>query len=293
MPLFIGAAALFTLFAALVYIKRFEYVSPMHILSCVYVVMLILLKWLHDISIESSYGGRYARKIRAAIVCGFLLFVISEIMLFYGFFWAYFDRVFNAGYAIGCSWMPTGIEAIYASRWPLVGTVALITSGYFANHAYYLYRVGSLAHSSIFGSLTLLLAVSFLIIQCVEYNSLTFTMADSVYGSSFYVLTGFHGFHVTVGILFLAEQFSVFHQREESIFWFHPFWYILNIKLSPTPIANRHRHTGLGMGLIYWHFVDIVWIFLFINVYVFNTYNMWPDTFLPKERIYWYDENFY
>jgi len=136
-------------------------------------------------------------------------------MLFLGFFRTYFDRVFNVGHAVGSNWMPVGIEAINAWRWPLVGTAVLVTSGFFANHAYYLYRVGSFAHSSIFGSLTPLLAVSLSAIQCIEYNGLTFTMADSVYGSSSYILTGFHGFHVTVGILFPAEQFCVFHAEPD------------------------------------------------------------------------------
>lgn len=83
-----------------------------------------------------------------------------------------------------------------------------MTSGYFANNSYYFLRAGSLTHSIVFGMATLALAVFFLFIQYMEYNGLSLTISDNVFGSYFYLLTGFHGFHVTVGLLFLCEQYS-------------------------------------------------------------------------------------
>lgn len=84
----------------------------------------------------------------------------------------------------------------------------LITSGYFVNHSYYLLKAGDFLSHFIFGYCAIILAISFLFIQLFEYNESSFTISDSVYGSFFYLLTGFHGFHVTVGLLFLVEQYE-------------------------------------------------------------------------------------
>lgn len=118
----------------------------------------------------------------------------------------------------------------------------LVTSGYFANHSYYLLRAGSWVDCLVFGAVTVLLAVLFLLIQLIEYNGLSFTISDNVYGSFFYLLTGFHGFHVTVGLVFLCEQYSrVSYKSNNSI-----------------NLVNRNRHLGIAFALVYWHFVDII-----------------------------------
>jgi heme/copper-type cytochrome/quinol oxidase subunit 3 len=85
--------------------------------------------------------SRYVRKIRAALVCGFTPFLVSEIMLFGGFFWAYFDRVYNPGYSTAVC-LPRAMEYVDYRGLPLVGTIVSVTSGYYANHAYYLAKAG-------------------------------------------------------------------------------------------------------------------------------------------------------
>jgi heme/copper-type cytochrome/quinol oxidase subunit 3 len=220
-----------------------------------------MLCWFSDLLYESVVDSRYTRKLRSAFVCGFLLFLVSEIMLFGGFFWAYFDRVYNPGYLTSVC-VPTGMEYIDYKRWPLVGTIVLVASGYYANHAYYLVKAGVYDHFTWFAWCTLLLAVLFLSIQLVEYNGLSFTISDNVYGSFFYLLTGFHGFHVTVGFLFLCEQYG---RISSTLIKLSRNW-----EKQTNMIINRDRHLGLAFALIYWHFVDIIWIFLFVNVYVYN-----------------------
>jgi heme/copper-type cytochrome/quinol oxidase subunit 3 len=195
-----------------------------------------------------------------------VLFLISEVMLFGGFFWSYFDRVFNPGAIPGCH-LPTGLERIDYWRWPLIGTIVLVTSGYFANHAYYSLRGGSRSGFYLCGSITLLLGILFLCIQLLEYNGLDIRISDNVYGSFFFLLTGFHGFHVTVGILFLFDQYFRLIGRRRVF------------------ALDRSRHIGVACALIYWHFVDVIWIFLFINVYVLNNthFGDWMDTYFDYE----------
>lgn len=135
-------------------------------------------------------------------------------------------------------------------RWPLVGTFVLITSGYFANYSFYYMRVGSFVHSILFSMATLSFAIFFLLIQYTEYNSLILTLSDSVFGSLFFILTGFHGFHVTVGLFFLCEQYSCAFLPYKT----HRLWYVKRVNY----LFTRERYSGLGFALIYWHFVDII-----------------------------------
>lgn len=227
----------------------------------------VINHWGTDMSSESDFDGRYARKVRASLFFGFVFFLVSEVMLFGGFFRAYFDRVFNPSYATGCISIPTGMESIDFSRWPLVGTIVLITSGYFANHAYYVLRIGSHSDFIYNIALAIILAFVFLAIQLFEYNGLALTISDSVYGSFFYLPTGFHGFHVTVGLLFLIMQYGRFIEACPD--------HIKDLDRESTPrdyfaIYDSGRNTGLCCALIYWHFVDITRIFLFLNVYVYS-----------------------
>jgi heme/copper-type cytochrome/quinol oxidase subunit 3 len=237
--------------------------------------------WFNDLLYESVVDSRYIKKLRAAFVCGFFLFLLSEIMLFGGFFWAYFDRVYNPGYVTSVC-VPSGMECIDYKRWPLVGTIVLVTSGYYANNAYYLVKAGIYDNFVWFAWCTLILAVLFLSIQLVEYNGLSFTISDNVYGSFFYLLTGFHGFHVTVGFLFLCEQYGRVISSSSSL---SDYMNDMHYFSDASMIFNRDRHLGLAFSLIYWHFVDIIWIFLFINVYVYNNDSQW-DNFSIDMYIY-------
>ncbi len=170
-------------------------------------------------------------------------------MLFGSFFWAYFDRLFHLSYVTGFLSVPTTVETIRWFQEPLYATILLLGQGYTANSSYYLFKCNdilSLKKAYFFSFLTNLLGCIFLYIQYLEYNHLNFTISDTVYCSVFYVLTGFHGIHVILGNLFLFLQYMLkFRYRD-------------------------NRTYGLAFALIYWHFVDIIWIFLFFTVYFFN-----------------------
>lgn len=223
-------------------------VSILLLYFVVYVMTESIMGWVLEI-VEESFYGKYTKKLRSALLLGFILFLISEVMLFGSFFWAYFDRLFHVSYVTGFLSVPTTVETIRWFKEPLYATVVLIGSGWSANYSYYLFQINdasSIKKAYIFSVITNALGCMFMYIQYVEYNHLNFTISDTVYCSVFYVLTGFHGIHVIIGNLLLFIQYVIKYN------------YIDN------------KTFGLSFAVLYWHFVDIIWIFLFFFVYMFN-----------------------
>lgn len=146
---------------------------------------------------------------------------------------------------IGVEWPPKGILAINPWELPLLNTVILLSSGGTITYGHHSLIQGKRKNAIIGVTLTLLLALIFTSLQAIEYLGSAFTISDSVYGSCFYFGTGFHGIHVIVGTVFLAVGL----------------WRIWNYQLTD------HHHLGFESGILYWHFVDVVWLFLFIAVY--------------------------
>jgi heme/copper-type cytochrome/quinol oxidase subunit 3 len=205
-------------------------------------------EWFHDLIIESVYLGKYNRKLRSVIVAGFMIFLTSEVFLFGGFFRAFFDRFFHVPGISGGTSIPAGLEVLVWYKKPLYGTLILLFSAIVFNGVSYCMKWGSWTYAVAYSWFGLLLGYIFLVVQVSEYKHLAFSISDGVYGSCFYLLTGFHGFHVLVGMIFLSIQ----HARLSAGHF------------------TRERHLGYNLAMIYWHFVDIVWIFLFLFVYVFN-----------------------
>ena len=193
-----------------------------------------------------------------------MLFLLSEIMIFGSFFWVFFDRLFHLSYVTGYLSVPTSVELIRWFKEPLYATVVLVASGYTCNYSYYLFRENDLLQAYLYSFLTNLLGCIFLYIQYMEYSHLKFTISDTVYCAVFFLLTGFHGTHVLIGTLFLFVQYWIKWKE------------------------GNNNLLGLTLALIYWHFVDIIWIFLFIFVYLFNNL----DYLMIKEDWYNYT-NYY
>ena len=204
-----------------------------------------VMGWIEEVR-EEAFCGKYTKKLKSAIVFGSMLSLVSEVMLFGSFFWVYFDRLFHLSYVTGYLTVPATVELIRWYKEPLYATLVLVTSGYTCNYSYYLYRDNDLVQAYLYSLLTNVLGCIFLYIQYMEYSHLKFTISDTVYCAVFYLLTGFHGVHVLVGNLFLFIQY-----------WLK--WKEANNNLL-----------GLTLALIYWHFVDVIWIFLFLFVYLFN-----------------------
>lgn len=204
--------------------------------------------WWRDVIREGTFEGHHTFAVQAGIRFGMLLFIVSEIRLFFAFFWAYFHSCLNPTPSIGAVWPPKGIEAINPWLIPFLNTALLLTSG--ASLTW--------SHSAILGGyrlevitsliITLIFATVFTLFQGFEYFNASFTLTDGVYGSTFYRLTGLHGRHVIVGTAFLCVS-------------------LYRIIRHHYTVGN---HLGFECAAWYWHFVDVVWIFLFMAIYVLN-----------------------
>ena len=201
--------------------------------------------WFRDIIAEASYQGHHTIAVTKGISMGVALFIASEVMFFLSIFWAFFHSSLSPSAELGFSWPPAGIEAINPFELPLLNTVLLLSSGASVTYAHHSLIKGN-RKGTIYGLIaTLILALLFTSIQGFEYYTAPFTIADSAFGSCFFLSTGFHGIHVLVGSIFLAVGF----------------FRILSYQFT------ENHHVGLEGAILYWHFVDVVWLFLFISVY--------------------------
>lgn len=207
--------------------------------------LITRIQWWRDVSRERTLQGLHTIKVVIGLKYGMLLFIVSEVLFFFSFFWAFFHRSLNREIELGLVWPPTGVEPFNPFQVPLLNTLILLASGVTVTWAHH--AVTDNFHVQVKQGLTitLILGVFFTALQAIEYLEAPFTLSDSVYGSTFFVATGFHGLHVIIGSLFLA----VCLYRN---------------------ILGRFRsdhHIGLEAAIWYWHFVDVVWLFLFISIY--------------------------
>lgn len=198
--------------------------------------------WWYDVLKESAHKALYTPPVQQGLRMGVVLFILSEIMFFVSFFWAFFDvSLFPAGGI----WPPKTIHPLDPFDFPYFNTLILLLSGTtltWAHHALLLNQQKVVVTAIGF---TALLGFLFTLIQGYEYAHAPFGFTDGIYSSTFYMATGFHGFHVIIGTLFLVTCW--FRARLGQI----------------TP----EGHVGFEAAVWYWHFVDVVWLFLFISIY--------------------------
>jgi len=209
------------------------------------ITLYVMFVWWRDIVREGTYEGQHTNEVQYGLRMGMVLFIVSEIMFFFAFFWAFFHSSLAPTFNIGGVWPPESIEVFSAWEIPLLNTIILLSSGASVTWAHHAIVCGSRKESIIGLIVTIILAIIFTGFQAFEYSHSTFTIADSVYGSCFFMTTGFHGFHVFIGTCFLA---------------------ICLIRLVNHHFTREH-HFGFEAAAWYWHFVDVVWLFLFVAVY--------------------------
>lgn len=205
------------------------------------VTTVISILWWKDVIREASYQGNHTLQVVKGIKLGVILFIVSEIMLFISFFWGLLHSSLSPSVEIGSSWPPIGITTIDKYSVPLLNTIILLTSGTALTLTHHSIVKGKVERKGII--ITIVLALIFTVLQYIEYKSNTFNISDSVYGTTFYSLTGLHGLHVIVGTIYLIVS-------------------AIRIK----KITQNH-HIGLLTASWYWHFVDIVWIIVYVIVY--------------------------
>jgi cytochrome c oxidase subunit 3 len=163
-----------------------------------------MVLWLKDVSREGSFQGHHTLQVRKGLTLGFILFVISEVFFFLGFFWAFFHSALAPVVELGCMWPPAGIEALNPFEVPLLNTVLLLSSGATLTYSHHSLIAGDRKGAIAGLIVTIILATIFTALQAYEYYNASFTISDGVYGSTFYMTTGLHGVHVLVGTAFLT-----------------------------------------------------------------------------------------
>lgn len=202
-------------------------------------------QWWRDVSRESTYQGLHTTKVRLGIKLGIILFIVSEVFFFLSFFWAFFHSRLSPRIEIGIQWPPLGITPFNPIQIPLLNTIILLSSGVTVTWAHHRIIEKKLTEAKNRLLITIILGVYFTSLQALEYWEATFSISDSVYGSSFFMATGFHGLHVLIGTSFLGVCLG---------------------RLVNNHFSSYH-HFGFEAAAWYWHFVDVVWLFLYINVY--------------------------
>ncbi len=208
-------------------------------------VLAVMFFWWKDVIFESVTEKIHNKITEVGLRYGMSLFIASEVMFFVAFFWAFFNGAFFPTEAIGFVWPPANIEIVEPFGIPFLMTMILLLSGCtvtWAHHAILSGHNGQAVHAL---GASVLLGVVFLGFQIFEYIHVDFGFTQGIYPSAFFMATGFHGFHVFVGTVFLAVCWA---RAMKGHF-------------------TKESHFGFEAAAWYWHFVDVVWLFLFVAIY--------------------------
>jgi len=243
-PLFAAFAAFCSVGGGTMYMHGFLNGGGRLSLGIFFILGSILI-WWRDVIREATFEGQHTSMVQLGIRYGMILFIASEVMFFFAFFWAFFHSSIAPAPEVGSIWPPKGIEVLGAWEIPFLNTLILLSSGATCTWAHHAIVLGNREQAIISFLYTLLLAFLFTGFQVFEYIGANFGISDSIYGSSFYMATGFHGFHVIIGTCFLS---------------------VCLFRLIKHQFSMQH-HFGFEAAAWYWHFVDVVWLFLFVAVY--------------------------
>lgn len=208
-------------------------------------LILTLFGWWRDVVREGNTQGLHTQAVQRGLRVGMLLFICSEVMFFAAFFWAYFNAALVPTEASGHIWPPKNIIPFDPFHLPYFNTLVLLLSGTTVTWAHHALLENNRKDMLKGLGLTIALGLLFTSVQAIEYAHAAFSFKDGIYPSTFFMATGFHGFHVIVGTLFLAVCWLRAYRNE-----FTP-----------------EHHVGFEAAAWYWHFVDVVWLFLFVSIY--------------------------
>lgn len=201
--------------------------------------------WWTDVKHESSFLGGHSNTSIKLIKYRIIMFIVSEIIFFRRFFWAFFHRRIAPNIELGRNWPPIGIKIFIPIGIPLLNSIILLSSGATITWSHHCFLEKNIKTSIITIIITILLGIIFTFFQGLEYYNAHFSFSDSAYGSTFFLATGFHGIHVIIGTTFLittVKRLSILHNSPDHFI-------------------------SIDLRAWYWHFVDVVWLFLFIRIY--------------------------
>ncbi|HLO76043.1 MAG TPA: cytochrome c oxidase subunit 3 [Magnetospirillum sp.] len=241
-PLVGAVSAFVTAYGAVTYFH--DRSAPWGLIAGLALVVLTMAGWWRDVVREAQVEHVHTEVVRHGLRVGMGLFIASEVMFFAAFFWAFFNAALGVNPSV-MQWPPADIRPMHTWTIPFLNTLILLSSGYCVHQSEHNLKIDRrdwmkwwLAAAAILGAL-------FLSLQIYEYGEATFGFTQGVYPSVFYMATGFHGFHVFVGVCFLTVCLA------------------RAVRGDFTP----SQHVGFQAAAWYWHFVDVVWLFLFIWVY--------------------------
>ena len=218
-------------------------------------ILYTMLSWWSDVTVEAGPGHHHTRVVQISHRYGMMMFIASEVMFFVAWFWAYFDAAlypndpvqYERAQLMG-AWPPKGIETFDPWHLPLVNTLILLTSGTTVTWAHHALLEGDREGVKQGLILTVILGLLFTTCQAWEYGHAAFAFSGHIYGATFFMATGFHGAHVIIGTIFLA---------------------VCLLRVYKGQFTPNH-HIGFEFAAWYWHFVDVVWLFLFASIYVWG-----------------------
>jgi len=213
-------------------------------------IIISILQWWRDVVREGTFIGHHTTPVTTGLRWGIILFITSEVIFFFAFFWAFFHSRLAPTPEIGCCWPPSGISPLNPFRVPLLNTAVLLARGVTVTWAHHRLMEGNRNNAIQALFLTVSLGAYFTFLQAGEYIAAPFTIADRVYGTTFFVATGFHGLHVLIGSTFL---------------------FVCLIRTIASHFSMGH-HFGFEAAAWYWHFVDVVWICLYLCIYWWGSY---------------------
>nr|CBY93556.1 cytochrome c oxidase subunit 3 [Radopholus similis] len=225
--------------SVLVFLKNMIYIN--FLLSFLMIFFLMII-WIKDIIVE-GISGFHNFYVMEGFKMGLLLFLFSEFMFFFSIFWFFFDSSLVPLGDFGDNWVPLGMLLVNPFGMPFLNSLILLSSAVTLTWSHYSLIMNNSSLMSLF--YTLLLGFYFLLIQMMEYKECFFTLSDSVFGTIFFFGTGFHGLHVFLGLLFLLFNY---------------------IRMSLFEFSSIH-HLSYEFSILYWHFVDVVWLFLYVFFY--------------------------
>lgn len=245
----IGAFSAFAMFGGMVlWMHDNAYGAPIMIAGLAMVLVTMWNWWAN--TIREGREGYHTPVVQLHLRYGMILFIASEVMFFLAWFWAFYSAALfpSAVEAVGGVWPPEGIEVLDPFGYPLLNTLILLCSGTTVTWAHHSLIHGDRKGLKLGLLLTVLLGLLFSAIQAYEYIHAPFDFSGNIYGATFFMATGFHGFHVIIGTIFLIVCLVRAHKGE-----FTP-----------------RQHFGFEAAAWYWHFVDVVWLFLFVSIYIWG-----------------------